>query len=165
MNGETEFRFLLIFSFTFTFNTMKIQIQFYVLFIGALTALTMIGCGKTTITGKITFTDGTPLNCGVIRLTNETGFASANINTNGTFKVVSPIDGGGIPHGVYNVSIEGAALPGTLISGSDKKSEYGEYTSPTPLIAKKYESPQSSGFVIDTKKGKVHNFIVEKPDK
>jgi hypothetical protein len=144
---------------------MKIRNQFFVLFIGVLLGITIVGCGKTTVTGKVTFTDGTPLNCGVIRLTNETGFASANINTDGTFKIVSPINGGGIPHGVYNVSIEGAALPGTLIPGSDKKSEYGEYTPPTPLIAKKYESPQSSGLVIDTKTGRVHHFIVDKLDK
>lgn len=124
----------------------------------------LVGCGKVSVSGKVTFADGTPLEKGTIRLIGDTGAASGELNPDGTFQIRSPVDGGGIPHGVYKVSIEGAATPGTLIPGSDKKNEYGTYTLPTPLIAKKYESPEDSGIVVDTKKKSFVEIVVDKPE-
>ncbi|MDR3198938.1 MAG: hypothetical protein LBU34_13820 [Planctomycetaceae bacterium] len=122
--------------------------------------LTVTGCGNVAVTGKVVFEDGSPLTVGQIRMVGNNGLAHAKLTEDGTFSIKSVSGKNGIPHGIYKVAIEGAMLPGKLLSDDEF---LGPFTSPTPLIAAKYDDPETSGIVFDTSKTRNLIIIVEKP--
>ncbi|MDR1924805.1 MAG: hypothetical protein LBQ66_10565 [Planctomycetaceae bacterium] len=68
------------------------------------------GCSssKVGLSGKVTFTDGTPLSIGEIYFETDTFLARATIKPDGTFTVGSLKESDGLPTGTYRVSIVGA---------------------------------------------------------
>ena len=69
------------------------------------------GCGKNaTVTGTVTFPDGTPLDRGIVIFENDKIAARGFIQKDGTYSLTSG-DDKGIPLGTYRVSISGANQP------------------------------------------------------
>ncbi|MDR1924176.1 MAG: hypothetical protein LBQ66_07365 [Planctomycetaceae bacterium] len=60
------------------------------------------------MSGKVTFTDGTPLTVGEIYFETDIFLAHATIKADGTFTVGSLKESDGLPRGTYRVSIVGA---------------------------------------------------------
>lgn len=127
-----------------------------------LSVLTCFGCGHVGITGKVVFDDGTPLETGQIRMIGPDGLARAKIESDGSFRVVSVSGRKGVPRGVYKVAIEGAAIPGEPV-GPDADPLHGPFTPATPLIAAKYNDPETSGIELDTKRQRHLVISVERP--
>ena len=114
--------------------------------------IAVCGCsGQVGITGKVVFDDGSPLEIGQIRIVSSDNIGRAAIEPGGTFRIASVSGRKGVPHGVYQVAIEGAAIPGEPI-GPNADTFNGPFTAPTPLIAAKYSDPETSGLTLDTKK-------------
>lgn len=73
------------------------------------------GCGNgSSVSGKVAFEDGTPLNVGLVQFENESGSYSGRIEKNGSYKVTGASIEDGIPNGNYSVAIVRAfeSIPG-----------------------------------------------------
>ncbi|MDR1491119.1 MAG: hypothetical protein LBT05_00105 [Planctomycetaceae bacterium] len=106
-------------------------------------SLTFIGCnnGKVGLSGKVTYTDGTPLGIGEVYFQTATYEACGTLKPDGTYDVGSISDKDGLPKGRYNVYIFGAQKPsGKTKDGIDIM---------VSLIDEKYLSPETSGLTVD----------------
>ncbi|MDR3198512.1 MAG: hypothetical protein LBU34_11650 [Planctomycetaceae bacterium] len=114
-----------------------------------------LGCHTNeSLSGKVTFPDGSPLDCGVVLFENGGKQSKGFINSEGTYVIGSRKNKDGLPRGEYRVCIQGAIRLGEpeKTKGMDGKSSLSSMTSnATPLIAKKYTEFDSSGltFVVD----------------
>ncbi|MDR3108750.1 MAG: hypothetical protein LBU65_03560 [Planctomycetaceae bacterium] len=110
------------------------------------------GCNKNvSVTGQITFPDGSPLTEGNIIFESETFQGFSSINKEGRYSLGSIQEGDKVPKGQYKVRI--IAVSG---GGSDG----------TPLVryvAQKYESVRTSGLNCDVEGNTEYNITVEKP--
>jgi len=105
------------------------------------------GCGSNcTVTGKVTFPDGTPLDRGSVHFENEKLAAKGYINKDGTYSLITG-EKKGIPAGSYKVSIGGLTQPTiTTIPSSDPRT-------PPKVVVNKVESPIDSKFFTGDKSG------------
>ena len=121
-----------------------------------------VGCGKNaTVTGTVTFPDGTPLDRGVVIFENDKIAARGDIRKDGTYSLTSGEDKG-IPPGTYRVSISGANQPiiepPTAEGGGAPK-----ITLVTNPIDRKYESPSTSGLTREVTGRTTFDIIVDPP--
>lgn len=109
----------------------------------------MIGCGgKLSLSGRVEYPDGTPLETGTVCF-EENGFlARGEIKEDGKYKVGSEKTDNGIPPGTYKVYIINA-----------EKVPEGRLGLPTPLIDKKYKNSATSGLTF-TADGKSREFNI-----
>jgi hypothetical protein len=129
-------------------------------------SMTFIGCsGNVPLGGRITFTDnGEPLTEGTIGFVSGTNQARGEIDKDGKYTLGFQAAGNGLPKGEYNIYIQSVQVE--LQTGSDKNGD-GEPDivgrKETPLIAKKYANPDTSGltFTVDGKT-KVFDIKVER---
>jgi hypothetical protein len=130
--------------------------------------LSIIGCNQNVpLSGRITFADnGEPLTEGMIAFVSGTNQARGEIGKDGKYMLGFEAEGNGLPKGEYKVYIQ--ALHIELQRGKDDKDGDGEpdiiERKETPLIAKKYANPETSGLVF-TADGKTKTFdiTVERP--
>jgi len=114
------------------------------LFITSLFVLIVLGCGsgKVGLRGTVTYSDdGTPLEAGTVSFQTETFFARGIINKDGTYITSSVSAKDGLPPGRYKVYISGANHQIGVTAGGMPILE--------PLVDAKYESPETSGLVVD----------------
>jgi hypothetical protein len=130
--------------------------------------LSMIGCSQNVpLSGRITFADnGEPLSEGAIAFVSSTNQARSEIGKDGNYKLGFEREGNGLPKGEYKVYIQ--ALHVELQRGNDSDGD-GEpdiiRRIETPLIAKKYATPETSGLVfIADGKTKTFDIKVERAD-
>ncbi|MDR3199609.1 MAG: hypothetical protein LBU34_17205 [Planctomycetaceae bacterium] len=119
----------------------------------------IIGCsGKTQVSGKVTFDDGSPLTTGEVRFESAGFLASGKIQSDGTYRLGSVTKSDGVPKGSYKVSIfamdESGILPGMLP---------GDAPVPQSLVAQKYRSGETSGLVCEVNDSTTFDVTVEKP--
>jgi hypothetical protein len=121
----------------------------------ALIILMLSGCGnKVKVTGRVEFSDGTPLSTGRVVFENDQFSYYGNLKKNGTFSVGVYKDGEGIPRGKYRVAIKYA-----LVTTPD-----GQPTEQL-LIAEKHVSTKTSGWEYDIQKRTTDiHLTVEKPE-
>jgi hypothetical protein len=101
-----------------------------------------VGCnnGKVGLSGKVTYTDGTPLTVGEIYFETDTHVARGTLQNNGTYVVGTLSKKDGLPKGTYRVYITGADK---LVTGKN------EIQLPESLIDEKYRKSSTSGLTVD----------------
>jgi hypothetical protein len=125
------------------------------------------GCGDTTVTGKVTFPDGTPLTTGQVMFQKEGFVASGNLRPDGTYSAGKLKDGDGLPPGRYQVFITGATTFGGAAPPPPAVSQGGpppaNIAKPVFLIDPKYTVPHTSGLTVDVNGKTEFNIKVEPP--
>jgi len=115
------------------------------------------GCGDPTVTGKVTFPDGTPLTKGQVMFQKEGFVASGNIRSDGTYSAGKLKDGDGLPPGKYQVFITGTSVLGGAGSSPSTMSPQRN------LINIKYTAPNTSGLTVEVNGKTEFNITVEPP--
>lgn len=104
-------------------------------------ALTLtLGCGssKESLSGKVTFEDGKPLEMGTVCFLRDDFLARGDIQSDGTYVVGSTESADGLPAGTYQVYIDGAVV-------EDLDAPAGV----SSLIDEKMTSPETSELTCD----------------
>jgi hypothetical protein len=139
--------------------------------------LFIAGCDtKQRLTGKVTFSDGKPLQYGTIYFTSETYLSRATLRNDGTYDVGSLGNKDGLPPGTYKVYIVGAVTDGEAVLvtdsvapavGDDNTTTPSQsYTYPIiPLIDNKFTKPETTPLEIIIPGAKTFDFFVEPPVK
>ena len=119
------------------------------------------GCGpNTTVTGKVSFSDGSPLTEGEVIFESSTSMARGAIQRDGTYSMMSG-ELKGIPKGMYQVAIAGFEMERVIPSGLD-----GVAPTIIPLeipVDRKYLSTINSGLTCEVKGRTTYNITVEPP--
>lgn len=111
----------------------------------------LAGCGGgasgTTVTGKATFTDGTPLPRGAVTFTGKTGTYSSAIGPEGAYTMEN------VPDGSYQVVVTGVTEGDVQAADqhtAQPPGESAEITVPEvkSLIPEKYSDPDQSGLTV-----------------
>jgi hypothetical protein len=115
---------------------MKTKFIYYAILILALPVILIVtGCSKNVyVEGTVKYTDGTPLDQGMVAFENDSVFYHSYITKNGKFSPGEYKDGSGIPKGKYRVFVT---------SADDNNYEH---------VAKKYTNSKTSGFEFDIQK-------------
>jgi len=133
--------------------------------VGLLLLTIVQGCSKNcTVTGKVTFPDGTPLDRGTVLFENDTMSARGPIKKDGTFTMISG-DNKGVPKGTYKVSIGKLTEPTiTTTPSADGKGPSKVKVTPniSPIDAK-YSSSAKSGLTCEVKGRTKYDITVEPP--
>jgi len=116
------------------------------------------GCGDPTVTGKVTFPDGTPLTQGQVMFQKEGFVASGNIQPDGTYSAGKLKDGDGLPPGRYQVFITG-----TMTFGGSGEASPTMTARPLNLIDLKYTAPNTSGLTVEVNGKTTFDIPVEPP--
>jgi len=122
------------------------------------------GCsGRAQVTGKVTFTDGTPLTCGVVNFANDTTICKGEIDkTDGTFKMRTFKPGDGVPPGTYKVYITETMKFGD--TGNEVKTGDVGFSTigiATDLVDPKYGNPDESGLSVTVKGSMKYDITLE----
>ena len=127
----------------------------YAFLLCLLICLVVAGCGKNKrLTGKVTFTDGTPAKNGTVIFRTDTFQARGEIKSDGSYKMSSESENDGIPPGNYQVYVQGITkmpppVPGKMIP-------------PVSLIDSKYENADTSGLTCKVPApGNKFNIVLE----
>jgi len=126
-------------------------------YIPLLLLLFLTGCsGNVKVSGKVQFSDGSPLTSGIVTFDDGKNNFSGKVQPDGSFSIGQLRDGQGIPKGKYKAVI-GDAFIETIVD--ENKPPVIEY-----LVDNKYSSPSTSGFEFDIT-GKKTDIVltVEKP--
>jgi hypothetical protein len=125
----------------------------YVFIILCLPAIT--GCGQNfKVTGRVTFSDGNPVEKGKVIFENDKVFYFGHVKKNGSFHLGVIKDGQGIPPGKYRVAVESYDIEG---KGLDEVLIH--------FVAKKFRNSSTSGIEYDIT-GKTTDIliVVDKPE-
>ncbi len=140
-----------------------------------LLTLAETGCsGKQPLSGKVTFPDGKPLNCGVIHFVSDSYLSRATIKEDGSFIVGSESEADGIPAGSYKVYIVGAIIEDASAVPEKEKVKSGwkdpdvsaSQAKERPMISlidQKYTSLDSTPLTFTIPGEKLFNFTVNPP--
>ena len=121
--------------------------------------LSISGCGsKVSVSGKVTFDDGSPLTTGEVRFETSGFMSSGKIQPDGTYQLGSISEKDGIPKGTYGVTVhamdESGMTPGMLPEDAPP---------PKSLVAPKFGSTNTSELTCEVKGSTVFNITVQKP--
>jgi hypothetical protein len=127
--------------------------------LGAALAM-LVGCSSDleTVTGRVTFADGTPLDEGSVICEMKDGektiMAQGNIERDGSFRLGTHVEGDGAKRGNYRVLVVARAL-------SD-----AERSTRLPIIDSKYSQFETSGLELEVNEGRNElNITVTKPER
>ncbi|PQO40993.1 hypothetical protein [Blastopirellula marina] len=95
------------------------------------------GSGNPHLHGKVTFTDGTPLDKGSVCFLKEGYLARGQIKSDGSYEVGSLEENDGLPPGTYQVYIDGATV-------EDTRSPTGT----SPMLDADMTKPETSGLTV-----------------
>jgi major membrane immunogen (membrane-anchored lipoprotein) len=120
--------------------------------------LLVTGCSNSIkVSGKVTFSDGSPLDTGNVIFENEYHSFRGKIQKDGTFRLGRLKDGDGIIAGKYQVAIVGALT-------QNSSENHRKVVSTTYLVAEKFRLPKTSGIEYDIQKKTTDiSIIVEHP--
>ena len=134
------------------------------IFVSLFVLASLTGCGgDPKVSGKVTFTDGSPLTVGKVMFQKERFSATCDIQPNGTYSAGKIKDGDGLPPGRYRVFIADAFISeeGKAVIDSNGASFVPEIRK--ELIASKYTSPETSELTVEVKGNTTFNITVEAP--
>lgn len=129
--------------------------------------LVVSGCGgRCQVTGKVTFSDGTPLTFGTVNFSNGTTMCKGEIQEDGTYRMRTFKPGDGVPQGTYKIYITGAVQ--MLDSGKTASTRGADGSSAeihmvgkaVNLVPEKYSNPDQSPLGEITVKGKMTKDLV-----
>ncbi|HBT77037.1 MAG TPA: hypothetical protein DEB39_08950 [Planctomycetaceae bacterium] len=124
------------------------RIQSYCFAFFFLTVLT--GCGNPQVTGRVTFSDGTPLKGGMVILQNDQCQGIGDLNPEGEFSIYQIRPGDGLKRGRYLGYIANAVV----------EDAQGRITGALP---DKYTRAETSGITYDSQKDRgTLNIVIER---
>ena len=149
---------------------MKNNVSKLLAFVCVVAMIACAGCGgRSQVSGKVVFSDGTPLTYGTVNFTNNEVACKGQIEKDGTFKMRTFKPGDGVPAGTYKVFITDtlqfgdAAAPATTGNAADKNAEKVEYSiigKSTNTVPNEYSVPELSPFEPVTVKGTIKNLTL-----
>lgn len=110
----------------------------FLFFLSTLTLVLGCGSSKESLSGRVTFEDGEPLDKGTVCFLQDDFLARGDIQPDGTYVVGSTEAADGLPPGTYQVYIEGAVV-------EDLDAPAGV----SPVIDEKMTSPETSDLTCD----------------
>ncbi len=114
------------------------------------------GCSRNIkVSGKVTFSDGSPLTSGTVFFENSNGTFRGALQLDGTYAMGGISEKDGVPKGSYQVYIADAHIYQRTGTGSSV---------PVPLVEARFTRPSDSGLTCDVPGGK-YDFVVERPAK
>jgi hypothetical protein len=123
-----------------------------------LSVLFVFGCNSgSVVSGKVSFSDGTPLDHGEVILHSDSYSAGGQINTNGTYRIYGGDMKKGIPNGEYKVTVIAAPI------GESQADAKGQPIPLPPIIQDKFSDPTQSGLTCTVNGKTVLNIKVKKP--
>ena len=135
----------------------------------SLLLVVVVGCGSgSTVTGKVTFSDGTPLTVGRVVFDDGTTSAVGELNEKGEYRMRVDAGSGGIPDGSYRVSVVGAMQEDpSLLEEAEKYRDPRDPDEPSAplvsLIDLKFSNPAKSGLTCEVSGSTTYDITVEKP--
>ncbi|MDR0390765.1 MAG: carboxypeptidase-like regulatory domain-containing protein [Planctomycetaceae bacterium] len=118
-----------------------------------------VGCsGNMKVSGKVTFSDGTPLTSGEVRFESSGFLASGKIQSDGNYTIGTIYESDGIPNGSYRVSIYALEYPDI-----PPDTDPADAPSPKSLVAEKFCSAETSGLTCEVNGTTKFDITVEKP--
>ena len=149
---------------------MKNNVSKLLAFVCVVAMIACAGCGgRSQVSGKVVFSDGTPLTYGTVNFTNNEVVCKGQIEKDGTFKMRTFKPGDGVPAGTYKVFITDtlqfgdAAATATTGNAEDKNAEKVEYSiigKSTNTVPNEYSVPELSPFEPVTVKGTIKNLTL-----
>ena len=125
-----------------------------------------VGCGgNVSVTGTVEFSDGTPVDRGMVVFETEKMAARGDIRKDGTYTLTTGEDKG-IPPGTYKVSITGVNMPiitPPVYASTGAQETQTQVIPQTNPINAKYENPNTSGLTCEVKGKTTFDIKVEKP--
>ena len=120
-------------------------------------ALCCVGCGGQydSVSGKVTYPDGTPVTVGQVAFENDDFLGRADLQPDGSYRMGRFTDGDGIPHGTYRVYL----LSTTVFENSPDGGSQIE----RPQVAMRFTNPETSGLSVTVEGNTVFDFTVERP--
>jgi len=121
------------------------------------------GCsGRAQVTGKVAFSDGTPLDCGVVNFANDTTICKGEINKKGEYTMRTFKPGDGVPKGSYKVyiteTLKFGESAGTMMTGDVETQLLGTTTN---ILDPKYSNPDESGLTITVQGSQKYDITLE----
>ena len=114
------------------------------------------GCGENvSVSGKVTYTDGTPVTVGQVAFDDDKFFGRADLQPDGSYRMGRIKDGDGIPKGTYKVFLYDANIYEEPPGGGSSIVK--------PQVSAKYMSADTSELTCTVDGKTVFNFTVEKP--
>ena len=149
---------------------MKNNVSKFLAFVCVVAMIACAGCGgRSQVSGKVVFSDGTPLTYGTVNFTNNEVACKGQIEKDGTFKMRTFKPGDGVPPGTYKVFITDTTQFGDTgatvktANATDKGSEavgYSVIGKSTNTIPQVYANPDQSPFEPVTVKGTIKNLTL-----
>ena len=136
----------------------KFMLRLFSLCCSTILLTLVVGCGSNVgLKGKVTFSDdGSPVPSGTVAFRKDGKIARGDIKEDGTYVVGFEKEADGLPPGKYEVFISGACK----VVG---RNEAEETDILEPLIAKKYDAPETSGLTVEvTASTKVFDIKVDR---
>ena len=140
---------------------MKILSPFFLLLL-----IFAAGCGPNcSVSGKVTFSDGSPMDSGEVVFETSAMMAKGKIQKDGTYSLTTG-EQKGIPKGTYQVSIGGfrPTIVPPSIGPDGRTSGRAQVTMPEIPVAKKFLSPGTSGLTCEVKGRTKYDITVEPPE-
>jgi len=133
--------------------------RYFSVVVVAVLLFSISGCGsKVSVSGKVTFDDGSPLASGEVRFETADFVSSGKIQPDGTYRIGAISDKDGIPRGTYGVTVR--AMDTSMITpGMDPE----KAPPPKSLIDTKFGSITSSGLTCEVKGTTKFDITVKKP--
>ena len=133
--------------------------------VGVVMLVACAGCGgRVQVSGKVTFSDGTPLTYGTINFANDTTMCKGQIESDGTYKMRTFKPGDGVPKGTYKVYITDTMQFGAggreISTGDASVTMIGQATNTVPDA---YSNPDNSpwGTINVSSSMKNHDLVIE----
>ena len=124
----------------------------------------VVGCGgNPTVSGRVTFPDGTPLDRGEVIFEGSTSTALGIIQSDGTYTMFSG-ELRGVPRGTYAVSIGGFRAEYIEHPGDRDNPPRTEFFPLVIPVHERFLHPSTSGLTVDVTGRTTFNITVERPE-
>ncbi|MDR1964254.1 MAG: hypothetical protein LBQ50_10785 [Planctomycetaceae bacterium] len=141
---------------------MKYPYLFFVLFL--LLMPFCVGCNKKVgVHGKVSFSDGKPLDLGIVCFQGDKFVYRGMIQLDGTFQMMTQKQADGVEPGTYKVFITGATRGKPLLPNVKFNSDAAppDDEPPIPLIDERFTSPATSEITCTVTKGMTLPFEIK----
>ena len=113
---------------------MKNNVSKLLAFVCVVAMVACAGCGgRSQVSGKVVFSDGTPLTYGTVNFTNNEVACKGQIEKDGTFKMRTFKPGDGVPPGTYKIYLSNTTK--FVESGKTNKVKMGDQETVMPTMA------------------------------
>lgn len=146
---------------------MRNNVSKLVALVCAVMLVACVGCGgRSQVTGKVTFSDGTPLTYGTVNFVSADTMCKGQIEKDGSYRMRTFKPGDGVPAGTYKIYLTDTLQFGESKTAATKGAEKGDSVEyqmvgqATNTIPPEYSNPDQSPFGEITVKGTTKKDLV-----